>query len=96
MILAVFAALLIAQPVETPPPEESAEAAAEAVSVAAERVEESAEQAAEAAADAAEAAAEAAEDAAEASDESGEQVCRRRSYDDDFGRRRTRKVCTPR
>ena len=85
------------QPVST---EDAAEAAADATEQAAEAVEEAAEQAAEAAETAAEAAAEVAESAAEAAADAAEstahRVCRRRNYYDDFGRSRSRKVCTAR
>ena len=99
MILAMFAALLVAQPVESPPPEESIEAAVDAVEAAAEQAEEAAEAAEEAGEqveEAAEAAEEAAEAAVEASENAGDQVCRRRHYYDDFGRPRSRKVCRSR
>jgi methyl-accepting chemotaxis protein len=109
MILALFASLLLAQPAEVPPPAEngaeagevqngqnhdaSVEDAVEAADEAAEAVEEAAEEVTEAAEEAAEAATEVAEEAAEAVEE---QVCRRRTVTDDFGRIRSRKVCRPR
>ena len=109
MILALFASLLLAQPAEVPPPAEngaeagevhngqnhdaSVEDAVEAADEAAEAVEEAAEEATEAAEGAAEAATEVAEEAAEAVED---QVCRRRTVTDDFGRMRSRKVCRPR
>jgi hypothetical protein len=110
MILALFASLFLAQPT-TPPAngnaaangasqpvttEDQAEAAADAVEQAAEAVEEAgeaAEEATEAAAEVAESAAETAADAAEAATD---RVCHRRNYYDEFGRRRSRKVCTAR
>ena len=104
MILPVFASLLIAaQPMPTtgngtggngqPQPvttEDPADAAQEAAEEAGEAVEEAAEEAGETAEEAAEASGEAAED-----DEEG-RVCRRRNFYDDYGRRRSRKVCHPR
>src|SRR5687767_14477337 len=107
MSLALFAALLLAQPSQSPKPEdvpvaesangdetveEQIEEAAEAVEEAAEEVDEAAERAGEAADEAAEAAVEAAE---EAVDEAVEEVCRRRHEYNEFGRRTSRKVCRP-
>ena len=75
----------------------SVEDAVEAADEAAEAVEEAAEEATEAAEEAAEAATEVAEEAAEAVERAVEdQVCRRRTVTDDFGRIRSRKVCRPR
>ena len=80
--------------------EDEIEAAAEAVEEAAEQVEEATEAAAEAVDEQAEAVEEAAEEAAEQAEEAAEEaageVCRRRQVTDDFGRMRSRKVCTPR
>ncbi len=110
MILALFASLLLAQPAEVPPPAENGAEAGEvhngqnhdasvedAVEAADEAAEEAAEEATEAAEEAAEAATEVAEGAAEAVEGAVEdQVCRRRTVTDDFGRIRSRKVCRPR
>src|SRR5687767_3860988 len=97
MSLALFAALLLAQPAQSPKPEdvpvaesangdetveEQIEEAAEAVEEAAEEVDEAAERAGEA--------------AAEAAEEAVEEGCRRRHEYNEFGRRTSRKVCRPR
>ena len=81
---------------EAPPPADALAADAAANGEATEAVEEAAEEAAEAAE---EAAAEAADAAAEAAAEAGgdeAEVCHRRTFYDEFGRRRSRRVCTPR
>jgi hypothetical protein len=104
MSLALFAALLLAQPSQSPKPEdvpvaESAngdETVEEQIDEAAEAVEEAAEEVDEAAERAGEAAEEAAEAAVEAAEEAVEEVCRRRHEYNEFGRRTSRKVCRPR
>ena len=104
MSLALFAALLLAQPSQSPKPEdvpvaESAngdETVEEQIEEAAEAVEEAAEEVDEAAERAGEAAEEAAEAAVEAAEEAVEEVCRRRHEYNEFGRRTSRKICRPR
>jgi methyl-accepting chemotaxis protein len=104
MSLALFAALLLAQPSQSPKPEdvpvaESAngdETVEEQIEEAAEAVDEAAEEVDEAAERAGEAAEEAAEAAVEAGEEAVEEVCRRRHEYNEFGRRTSRKVCRPR
>ena len=105
MILAVFASLLLAQPASTPPPEYGAETAGvqnghqdhDATREDPGEADEAASEAAEESAERTEEASEAAEEADEVQvEENPDMVCRRRHVYDDYGRRRSRKVCRPR
>jgi len=96
MILALYAALLLAQPAGAPPPDANGPAAEAGQNGDGRDHDVTAEDRLEAAAEAVEEAAEAAAEASEEPVEDEDMVCRRRHEYNQFGRRTSRKVCRPR